>query len=420
MADKNITELIKEIASKTNKSEEEIKQLIDAKVQKFSGLLTEQGAAFMIQKELGVGQKESYEQIEVGKLQEGMKGIEVKGTIEAIFPVKEFEKNGKKGKLKSFILSDPTGEIRVTLWNDQVDKYELTKGSEIIVSNVLISKYNEKNQLTLGFNGKLQITNKKEEVFEKLSELKAGMSGVNVVGRVLRKFPCKDFESGERKGKLCSFQFGDETALLRATAWNDKADELEKFNEGDAIEIKNAYTKEGRFGVELHLGYTVLMKESTEKVPSTTEILKESLQEKKINQLVDGENAVIEGTIKGVDKGNFVYEVCEKCGKKIQKTPNGILCENCGETVAKKNAVVSLTIEDDTASIRTSFFGKNALSAIQMAQEELELTLDAKSTDVLVAELNGKLLDKTIKIYGYQRSNSFSGANEFVAREIIN
>ncbi len=416
---KDINEMVLETAQKTNKTPEEIKALVEAKVQKFSGLLTEQGAIFMIQKELGVGQKESYEQIDIGKLTEGMKGIEVKGTVEIIFPIKEFEKGGKKGKLKSFILSDGTGEIRVTLWNDQVDKYELTKGSEVILSNVLISKYNEKMQLTLGFNGILNVTNKKEETFEKLSELKAGMNSVNVIGRVLRKYPCKDFESGERKGKLCSFQFGDETAILRATAWNDKADELEKFNEGDAIEIKNAYTKEGRFGVELHLGYPAQLGESKKTVSSVVEILKESMQEKKINQLVDGENALIEGKIKSVEKGNFVYEICAKCGKKIQKTESGILCENCGETTSKKNAVISLTIEDDTAAIRTNFFGKNALSAIQMGQEELELALDAKSTDVLTAELNGKLIDKIIKIYGYQRTNSFSGTNEFVAREIL-
>ena len=65
---------------------------------------------------------------------------------------------------------------------------------------------------------------------------------------------------GERKGKLCSFQIADESAIIRATAWNEKADEIEKFNEGDAIEIENAYTKEGRFGVELHLGYSADIK----------------------------------------------------------------------------------------------------------------------------------------------------------------
>ncbi|MFA6419337.1 MAG: OB-fold nucleic acid binding domain-containing protein [archaeon] len=418
MTEKTPEEIISEIAQKTGKSEEEVRALIKAKVEKFSGLLTEQGASFMVQKELGLKQ-EALEQVQVGQLTEGMKGIEIKGLVEAVFPLKEFDKNGKKGKLKSIILSDGTGEVRATLWNDQVDKYDLTKGSEIILSNVIVSKYNDKTQVTLGFNGTIQILNKKEETFEKMAELKAGANGVNLVGRILRKFPCKEFESNDRKGKLCSFQIGDETALLRATAWNDKADELEKYNEGDVVEIKNAYTKDGRFGVELHLGYTATMSESTINMPNAAEILKERIVEKKINQLTDGESAAITGKITGIEKGNYFFEVCKKCGKKVQHTPNGLLCENCGETESKKNAVVSITLEDDTAGIRANFFGKNALTAIGMLQEELESALNGKSTEVLTAELNGKLIGKEIKLYGYQKTNSFSGNNEFGVREIL-
>ena len=406
MADKSIETLILEISEKTGKSGEEIKGLIKAKTEKFSGLLTEQGAVFLVQKELGMKQ-ESYEQMQVAQLEEGMKGIEVKGIIEAIFPVKEFEKKGKKGKLKSFILSDGTGEIRVTLWNDQAD-IELTRGSEVKMSNIIISKYNEKKQATLGFNGTIEVLNKKEEEFEKISNLKAGMNGINVTARIMRKFPCKEFESGERKGKLCSFQLGDETAVIRATAWNEKAEEMEKYNEGDAVELKGAYTKEGRFGAELHLGYSAQVKETAKPLPSAAEILKESMAEKKINTLADGENAVINGKITGVERGNFFYEVCAKCGKKITKTENGVLCENCGETTAKKNAVVSMMIEDDTAGIRANFFGKNALKALGTEQGELEKNLAEKSVDVLIAELNGKLTGKEIKIYGYQKTNSFS------------
>lgn len=418
MAEKEIGALILEIAAKTNKSEEEVRALVKGKTDKFSGLLTEQGAAYLIQKELGMKQ-ENYEQIPIGKLSEGMKGIEVRGIVEAIFPAKEFEKNGKKGKLKSFVIMDGTGEVRATLWNDQADLYPLTRGSEIKMSNIIVTKYNEKIQATLGFNGIIEVINKKEEEFQKVSELAAGMNGVNVIGRIMRKFPCKEFESGERKGKLCSFQIGDESATVRVTAWNEKAQEMEKFGEGDAVEVIGAYTKEGRFGVELHLGYTAQIAETQKKVPNVVEILKEQMKEKKINTLSDGENAVINGKITGVEKGNFFYEVCGKCGKKISKTENGVLCENCGETTTKKNAVISLMVEDDTAGIRVNFFGKNALKALNVEQEELEKQTTEKSSDVLVAEWNGKLIGKEIKVYGYQKTNNFSGNNEFSAREVI-
>ncbi|MCX6804316.1 MAG: hypothetical protein NTY48_07180, partial [Candidatus Diapherotrites archaeon] len=169
MTENTTSQIITEIAQKTGKSEEEISALIEAKKEKFSGLLTEQGAVFIVQKELGL-RKETLEQIPINQVTEGMKGIEIKGTIEAIYPIKEFDKNGKKGKLKSFILGDGTGEVRATLWNDQVDIYNLTRGSEIVMSNIIASKYNEKTQVTLGFNGTINVISRKEEAFEKISE----------------------------------------------------------------------------------------------------------------------------------------------------------------------------------------------------------------------------------------------------------
>jgi replication factor A1 len=414
----NIQAIIQEMAQRSGKGEEEINELVQAKISKFSGLLTEQGAVYMVQKELGVG-KEALEEIQIGQLTEGMKGIEIKGTIETIYPVKEFEKSGKKGKLKSFILSDPTGEVRVTLWNDQVEKYELTRGSEIKIANVLISNYNEKKQATLGFNGTIEILNKKEESFEKLSDLKNAMNGINVNARIIRKFPCKEFEGKERKGKLCSFQISDGSANIRATAWNEKANEIEKYNEGEAIEIKNAYTKEGMRGIELHLGYSATINTTTKTLPSNTEMMKEATKEKKISEILPGENAIISGNIIGIEKGNIFYEVCTKCNKKITKTINGNLCENCGETTSKKNAVISAIIKDESGEIKTTLFRENALKFVEESQEELEKKVGEKGIDVVLAELNGKLIGKTTKLLGYTKTNQFSGASEFMAREVI-
>lgn len=418
MTESNTTELITQIAQQTGKTEEEIKGLIEAKVQKFSGLLTEQGALYMVQKELGLKQ-ETMEQVAISDLKEGMKGIEIKGEITAVFPIKEFDKNGKKGKLRSFILNDTTGEVRVTLWNEQVDQFQIARGNEIVLTSILVKMYNDTKQVTLGFNGKVEIKNTKEIAAVKLAELKSGMSSVGILGRIMRKFPCKDFESGERKGKLCSFQIADDSAIIRATAWNEKADELEKYNEGDAVEIENAYTKEGRFGVEIHLGYSAEIKETTKFVPTQVELLKDQMEMKKIADTNEGENAVIEGKINSVEKGNLFYEVCSKCGKKITKTDESYLCDGCGETTPKKNPVVSVILEDESGNIKTSFFGKTALLAIGIEQEILEQKVNGNGADIVIAELNANITGKTLKVFGYTRINNFSGNKEFTAREIL-
>jgi len=418
MDETNIENLISEMAQKSKKTEEEIQKLIDAKTEKFSGLLTKEGAAFLVQKELGLRNEET-QNAKVGELREGKKGVEVKGKIETIYPVKEFEKSGKKGKLQSFILSDDSGEVRVTLWNDQIDLYKVKQGDEITLTNAIASMYNEKKQLTLGFGGKVEITKRELTQKTKIGELKSGINNANLIGKIIRKFPCKEFESGERKGKVCSFQIGDESAIIRASAWNEKAELLETFNEGDTIKIENAYTKEGRFGVELHLGYSAQITNSEEQIATIKEIMKENISEKKMNQLIKGESAIIEGKISKVLQGKLAYLICEKCGKKATKTENGTLCENCGEINGKNNAVISATIEDDTAQVQLTLFGKTALEFMEKTPEELNKELDEKSTEDIISKLNEMLIGKEIKTYGYLKTNKFSGTNEFVAREIL-
>ncbi|HLC36810.1 MAG TPA: hypothetical protein VJK05_04365, partial [archaeon] len=70
-----LIELIKE---STGKSEEEILKLIEEKKIKFSGLLTDSGAAFMIAKDLKVDLKledSLTELIKIGSLEDGMNNI---------------------------------------------------------------------------------------------------------------------------------------------------------------------------------------------------------------------------------------------------------------------------------------------------------------------------------------------------------
>ncbi|MFA5763510.1 MAG: hypothetical protein WC915_01730 [archaeon] len=408
---------ILEMSKQSGKTPKEITELVQAKIKKFEGLLTEQGATFMVGKELGLKQ-ENPVIVKINELTDGMKDIELQGIIKTIYPVKEFEKNGKVGKIGSLLLEDDSGITRVTLWNDQIDKYELTPGSEIKIVNAFVTSYNEKKQLSLGYNGNIEILKKQEESFEKINDLKSGMNNANVIGRLVRKFPCKEFDSGEKKGKLCNFQFGDETALLRATAWNQKADEIQNYNEGDIIEIKNAYTKAGMYGIELHMGYSSIINKSQEKMPTAAEILKENVVQKDINQLVNGENVVIAGKIKEIQSGKLFFMACTKCGKKV----NGegmFICDSCGEVNAEKRAIVNCIIEDDSGEIRANCFGENALALIDMTSEDFEIQTDEKSAERIIEELNEKINGKEIKFFGYEKENTFSGTNEFTVKEII-
>lgn len=414
------TLLIQEISQKTNKSQKEIQNLIDEKIKKFSGLLTEQGAIFMVEKELGLKKNIDNPQLLISDLEDGQKNIDVKGKIKIIFPVKEFEKSNKKGKLLSFILSDESGEIRVTLWNDQTEKYDLTINSEIIIHDCIVTSYNEKKQITLGFSGEIEILNKAEEIFEKINNIKGEMNNVNIIGRIIRKFPVKEFETNDKKGKLCNFQFGDETNLLRVTAWNEKAEEINKFKESEVIKIKNAYTKSGMFGVELHLGYNTIINKSNEDLPTTVQIMKENMNKKDINQLVENENIIINGKITEIENKNISFLICEKCqNPKIEKTTNGNYCSKCGEVKGKPTPVINLFIEDESGKIKTVLFGEDGLKVIEMTEEEFIKEVEKKSSEKIIEELNEKIIGTNIELFGYCKTNTYSNETEFRVKEIL-
>lgn len=69
----------------------------------------------------------------------GMRNIIISGWIKQIFGIYKFDREeGTKGKVGSFLLSDPTGEIRVVLWDDQVKYFrsnDFNVGRNIFVIN---------------------------------------------------------------------------------------------------------------------------------------------------------------------------------------------------------------------------------------------------------------------------------------------
>jgi len=71
-----------------------------------------------------------------------------------------FSKFGKEGKVCNATIADSTGEITLTLWNDDVDKVEV--GDKIKLENGWCSEYKEQRQLSAGKFGKLEVLKTKK------------------------------------------------------------------------------------------------------------------------------------------------------------------------------------------------------------------------------------------------------------------
>ena len=84
-----------------------------------------------------------------------------KGNIDVIAEIttkeepRTFEKFGKTGRVCSAKVKDHTGELTLTLWNDDVDKVNV--GDKIHLQNGWCSEFRGEKQLSSGKFGKIEV-----------------------------------------------------------------------------------------------------------------------------------------------------------------------------------------------------------------------------------------------------------------------
>ena len=81
--------------------------------------------------------------------------IEIEVEIVSIDPPREFNKFGNVGKVANAIVKDDSGEMKLTLWNDEIDKVK--PGIKVKITNGYVSEFQGEKQLTAGRFGKIEV-----------------------------------------------------------------------------------------------------------------------------------------------------------------------------------------------------------------------------------------------------------------------
>ncbi len=68
---------------------------------------------------------------------------------------RSFSKFGKEGRVCNATIADSTGEITLTLWNDDIEKINV--GDKVKLENGWCSEFKEQRQVSSGKFGKLEI-----------------------------------------------------------------------------------------------------------------------------------------------------------------------------------------------------------------------------------------------------------------------
>ena len=66
---------------------------------------------------------------------------------------RQFEKYGKSGRVCNALIKDDTGELKLTLWNDEIDT--VSEGDKISIIDGWVSEWQGTKQISAGRNGKL-------------------------------------------------------------------------------------------------------------------------------------------------------------------------------------------------------------------------------------------------------------------------
>jgi len=93
--------------------------------------------------------------MKINELKPRMGNIDVEVEVVSVGEAREFEKYGKAGKVATAKVKDDTGEIDLSLWNDDCDK--IKEGSKVKISNGYVSEWQGNLQLTSGKFGTLEI-----------------------------------------------------------------------------------------------------------------------------------------------------------------------------------------------------------------------------------------------------------------------
>ncbi|UCG94975.1 MAG: DUF2240 family protein [archaeon] len=161
----SLGEIVSRIVENTDLEKTKVENMIKEKESEFSGLISPEGAAHIIAKELGLNLLQRMpKDLKVENILSGMNTVNMTGKVLRIFEPREFEKNGKKGKVVNLILADETGQIRMSLWNEQVKAVEegqLEQGKVIEI----INGYTKDDgmggcELRLGRSGQLKLSDK--------------------------------------------------------------------------------------------------------------------------------------------------------------------------------------------------------------------------------------------------------------------
>lgn len=93
--------------------------------------------------------------MQISELKARQGKVELEAEITQKGEIRTFDKFGKQGRVCNATIKDDSGEMKLTLWNDEIDTVKV--GDKIKISNGYVNEFQGEKQLTAGRFGKLEV-----------------------------------------------------------------------------------------------------------------------------------------------------------------------------------------------------------------------------------------------------------------------
>ena len=341
--------------------------------------------------------------------------IDLVGRIVNVYEPSEFNRDdGTTGKVRTIEIGDGTGIIRTSFWDDKAD-IALNIGDPIKLENARTRLGNYNMDLSIGRPARIVKPNSKEmndipdikEIEDSIysnktiSELNEGDNNIRMVGRVINIYDPNEFQRSDgNKGVVRTVEIADGTGVIRASFWDEKTET--DLNVGYAIKIENPRVNSRDDKIEISVGRNTIVTpakpEETVKLPSYDDIKEMIYETKKIDDIEEEDrNIKVTGQIVEAYGNRILYEMCPNCNKRVSLVDNIYICDICGEEIEEPNylMIIPCVIEDDTGTMRVTFFRTAAEELIGMKMKEI-IDVIQKTGD------EGSLEDKVSDLVGHE------------------
>ena len=96
--------------------------------------------------------------------------VDITVDVVDVGEVREFQKFGKPGRVTTAIAKDETGDIKLTLWNEDIERVKA--GDKVQITNGYVNEWQGEMQLTTGRMGRLEVVGKAELDLSKATDTK--------------------------------------------------------------------------------------------------------------------------------------------------------------------------------------------------------------------------------------------------------